>query len=205
MTASAHPDLVVRDLSNKLLREAGYLPDSTRASEETRSTGRKFISAIVIVGVLLAFFAANAIKAHYTIKNLELEALATSTPIAGTATVSGGKPGWLSIQNQGTILLSCSLRQCGFPGVFDLSGKEIEVRVSGGFVLVVTVNGKSIDAKKLRLESEFGASQLFQYLSAAAAAIFLLLIARYWSHLKRLRGPQPGVPAELRHNAGEAR
>ncbi len=196
MTASKHADPIVRDLSNKLLREAGYLLDTPCIGDEPRRTERKFIWALVAVGVLLAFFVAKVIQARYTIMSIELEAVAASIPITGTATVSGGKPGWLTIQNQGKILLSCSLHKCGFPGVYDLSGKVIEVRVAGGFVLAVTANGKLIDAKRLRLESESGVLRLFQYLTAASTAIFLIFMALYLSHRKRLRGPQPVAPAD---------
>lgn len=185
VTGSTHPDPLVRDSANKLLREAGYPIESKDANEAHRKG--KWKKIVVLLGVLLAFSTAVLIDAHYTVKSLVLESVVNSKLIAGTATVSGGKPGWLSIQHEGKYLFSCSLRQCGFPGVYELSGKEIEVRVADGFILAVVVEGKPIDAQALRLEAEMNTFRFFLFLTGAIAALMVGALVRYKANAKHSR------------------
>ena len=185
MTASRHPDPEIRELSNKLLREAGYTTDTANTSAEAPSPTRKLILAFSFFSVLLVFSAAIAFNSYYTIKNIEWEDVATAKRFTGIATVSDGRSGWLTIKEQGNIVVSCSFRQCGFPGMQSLSGQEVEVRIGDDFVLEATANGVLIDAKKLRLEMEESFLRGSLYLMAVFAAAILFLLARYWAHIKR--------------------
>jgi len=182
VTGSTHPDPLVRASANKLLREAGYPIESKDVSEAHRKGKWKKIVALLVV--LLAVSTAVLIDAQYTVKNLELESVANSKLIAGTATVSGGKPGWLSIQHEGTYLLSCSLRQCGFPGIHELSGKKIEAHVADGFILAVAVEGKLIDAQALRLEAEIYTFRIFLFLTSAITVLIGSVLIRYRANAK---------------------